>query len=80
MRRSRSHAQVDELRRAQAVPVGDKDHRVVARAVALGSLGGAEKGGDFVAGEIVTQALFVGHANNLPRTPSPSSPRGEPRA
>jgi hypothetical protein len=48
--------------------------------VALGSLGGAEKGGDFVAGEIVTQALFVGHANNLPRTPSPSSPRGEPRA
>ena len=72
-----AHAQVHELRGAQPVPVREQDHRVVARAVARAFLGGAEKRGDFVAGEVVAEAWFGGHANNLPRAPSPSSPRAE---
>ena len=59
--------------------VGEKDHRVVARAVAA-FLGGAEEGGDFVAGKVIAEARFAGHANNLPRPPSPSSPRRESHA
>ena len=34
-----------------------------------------QEGGDFVADEVVAQALFAGHANNLPRTPSPFKSR-----
>ena len=37
-------------------------------------LRGAQQCGHFVASEVVAQAWFVGHANNSPRTPSPSSP------
>jgi hypothetical protein len=60
------------------VPVGDEDHRVIARTVARAFLGGAEERGDFVAGEVVAEARFAGHAYNLPRLPSPASPRAEP--
>ena len=62
------------------MPVRDQDHRVIARAVARTFLGGAKKRGDFVAGEVIAETRFVGHANNLAQPPSPSSPRREPRA
>jgi len=58
------------------MPVRDEDHRVVARAMAA-FLGGAEEQSDFVAGEVIAESRFAGHANNLPRTPSPSSPHGK---
>jgi hypothetical protein len=62
------------------MPVGKQDHRVVARAVARALLGSAQKRGDFVAGEVIAEARFAGHANNLPQPPSSSSPRAESRA
>jgi hypothetical protein len=33
--------------------------------VARALLGGAQKGGDFVAGEVIAEARFVGHAYNI---------------
>jgi hypothetical protein len=36
--------------------------------------GSAQQQRHFIAGEVVAQALFAGHANNSPQTPSPSSP------
>ena len=72
--------QLHELGGAQPMTIGDEDHCVVAHAVAGTLLGGAKKGDDFVAGEVVAQAGFAGHERNLPQTPSPSSPRREPRA
>jgi len=56
------------------MPIREQDHRVVARAMAT-PFGGAKKGGDFVAGEVIAEARFVGHVNNIPRPPSPASPR-----
>ena len=56
------------------MPVREQDHRVVARPMAA-LLGGAEECCDFVAGEIIAQTRFAGHASNLARPPSPSSPR-----
>ncbi len=64
-------AQPHELGRAQTVPVGDEDHRVVARAVAAFP-GGAKKGGDFVAGEVGAEARCGSHGTRLPQTTSSS--------
>ena len=61
----------DDLGGAQSVPVGEQDHRVVARAVARAFLGGAQKRGDFVAGEVIAEARFAGHANNVTATALP---------
>ena len=53
------------------MPVGEQDHRVVARAVARAFLGGAEERGDFVAGEVIAETRFVGHAIQVTATALP---------
>ena len=71
-------SQSRHLRSAQPVPVGEQDHRVVARTLAT-LLRAAKECCDFVSGEVIAEAWFAGHAYKLSRTPSPASPRGRTR-
>jgi len=52
-----------------------QDHRLVARGLARTFLGSAQKRRYFFSGEVIAEARFAGHANNLPPTPSALSPR-----
>jgi len=68
------HAQGDEFRRPEAVPVGEQDHREIPLSIPLALPGRAEEGTHLGGGEVVAEVPVRGHAASVPEEVGSSTP------